>query len=212
MEEEISIPESKYFILKGGKKLGSIEELVNELRTMSDDVFYFHVNDYKNDFENWIRFVFMNEELANKVSKLRTKNDFLLELQNYLLKKSFDKEKKEFFKKKEDLKQEKNPRIIELETRLENIKKRISELRKQGFQTKNAELLQLLIPSKIKFAEITNNDLDFFKAEQSIKNLELELKEIENSKPDDIQEEISEIKELNKKLDLNSQDENKKEV
>ncbi|MGB9748522.1 MAG: hypothetical protein ACP5OZ_02985 [Candidatus Woesearchaeota archaeon] len=183
MEEAVDIPESKYFVLKDGKRLASIQELVEALRVISDDVFYHHVNDFKNDFENWVRFVFLNNELADKIGKFKTRNDILLELQNYVLKNKQNKQEINQIKKSDLPKEDKNPKILELETRLESIRKRISELRKQGFDTKNAELMILMVPPRIRFAEITCNEIDFFKAEQSIKNIELELKEIESSKP-----------------------------
>jgi hypothetical protein len=201
LEEVVDIPESKYFVLKDGKRLKTIQELIEALRVMSDDVFYFHVNDFKNDFENWIRFVFLNNELADKIKKFKTKNDILLKLQNYVLKNKLSTQGINQIKKSNIPFQEKNPKILDLETKLESIRKRISELRKQGYNTRNAELIILLIPPKIRFAEITGNELEFFKAEQSIKNLELELKEIENSKPDKIQEELAKI-ESNSNLEI----------
>ncbi|MEM2121667.1 MAG: helicase HerA-like domain-containing protein [Candidatus Woesearchaeota archaeon] len=73
-----------YFTLKNDKKLKSIYDLIEELEVMSDDVFYFHVNDYKNDFENWIRFVFLNNELADKISKMKTKRDMLKAIGEYI--------------------------------------------------------------------------------------------------------------------------------
>jgi len=194
LEEAVDIPESKYFVLKDGKRLKSIQELVEELRGMSDDVFYYHVNDFKNDFENWIRFVFLNNELADKISKLKTKNDILLELQNHVLRNNLKRQDENLIKKHEAPKNDKNPKTLDLEMKLESIKKRISELRKQGFETRNAELMVLLISPKIRFADVTNSEVEFFKAEQSIKNLELELKEIEMSKPDEFQEGLKEIK------------------
>jgi hypothetical protein len=73
-----------YFTLKNDKKLKSIYDLIEELEIMSDDVFYYHVNDFKNDFENWIRFVFLNNELADKISKTKTKRDMLKAIGEYL--------------------------------------------------------------------------------------------------------------------------------
>ncbi|MGC8929468.1 MAG: ATP-binding protein [Candidatus Woesearchaeota archaeon] len=73
-----------YFVLENGKQLKSIYDLIEELEIMSDDVFYHHVNDFKNDFENWVRFVFLNNELADKISKTKTKRDMLKAMGEYI--------------------------------------------------------------------------------------------------------------------------------
>jgi hypothetical protein len=63
----------KSFVLVDGKKIGSLPELAIELDTMSDDVFYHHVNEMKNDFANWVRDVFMEPSLAEELIATKDK-------------------------------------------------------------------------------------------------------------------------------------------
>jgi hypothetical protein len=64
--------EFKCFFLYNGKTLKSISELADELMSMDDSVFLFHVTKEKNDFANWVRDVFGEAELAQKVAKSKT--------------------------------------------------------------------------------------------------------------------------------------------
>lgn len=63
-------PENSFY-LKDGRILRNIYELSEAIRLMKDDVFRYHVNSSKNDFANWIGDVLGDEELANKVSKIK---------------------------------------------------------------------------------------------------------------------------------------------
>ncbi|MGV8150337.1 MAG: DUF5752 family protein [Candidatus Woesearchaeota archaeon] len=60
-------PEGKEFILHDGKKISSIKELLECISNMSEDTFFHHVNQERNDFAKWIRDVFKKEELASKI-------------------------------------------------------------------------------------------------------------------------------------------------
>ncbi len=77
---EKQIPEENYFFLIDGRKLKNLKELYNSLSEMEDSVFNHHVNEERNDFTNWIMYVFNNESLANKVQNAKTKT----ELKSYL--------------------------------------------------------------------------------------------------------------------------------
>ena len=48
------VGEDCYFYLADGKVLKSISELIQELKTMEQWVFDYHVNSEKNDFVSWI--------------------------------------------------------------------------------------------------------------------------------------------------------------
>ncbi|MCX6256298.1 MAG: hypothetical protein NTW49_00090 [Bacteroidia bacterium] len=61
------------FRLSNGKELYNIAELSGEIPLMEDHVFYHHVSDYHNDFANWIRDVYEQKALANKVVKANSK-------------------------------------------------------------------------------------------------------------------------------------------
>lgn len=53
----------------------SLKELSNGLENMSNDTFNFHVNDLKNDFKNWIKYVYKELELSRSVSKAKDAKD-----------------------------------------------------------------------------------------------------------------------------------------
>jgi hypothetical protein len=58
-----------YFKLIDGSEIKNLMELADALHNMSDDVFYYHVNEQRNDFSNWIKDVFKHEKLANEILK-----------------------------------------------------------------------------------------------------------------------------------------------
>jgi hypothetical protein len=70
------------FRLENGHLLRSLQDLVNELNTMSDEVFYHHVNAERNDFEAWIRYVFNSKNVADKISGFKSRQDIIFSLNN----------------------------------------------------------------------------------------------------------------------------------
>lgn len=73
-------------------------------------------------------------------------------------------------------------RVLELQNRLNFVKSRISDLRKQGYDTKIAELKMMNIPSKIQYFMTTLNKSDYKKA---IKRINLVQTELESAKKDE---------------------------
>lgn len=55
----------------------SLKQLFEGLGQMSDDTFNFHVNNSKNDFYNWIRYVYGEEKLAEKILKSKSKKEMI---------------------------------------------------------------------------------------------------------------------------------------
>lgn len=55
------------FVLSNGRVLKNLHELRNALLSMDDGTFRYHVNTEKNDFSNWIRHVFGDADLADKI-------------------------------------------------------------------------------------------------------------------------------------------------
>lgn len=72
-----TIPPDKWFVLKDGKKIASINELKETLKTAEDHVFYHHVNSLKNDFSSWIRHVFNDAVLADRIISAKTKEELI---------------------------------------------------------------------------------------------------------------------------------------
>ncbi|MBI5388821.1 hypothetical protein HZB01_00400 [Candidatus Woesearchaeota archaeon] len=75
-----------WFMVVDGSSAGSIYELAQRLEHMADDVFYHHVNDSRNDFGNWIKDVFKESELAERVFNARSRDKVQLELVKHMFK------------------------------------------------------------------------------------------------------------------------------
>jgi len=64
---------AEYFKLVDGHIIRNLHELHDFLTIMDDKVFHHHVTDKKNDFSNWIRYVFNDRKLATDLLKLKNK-------------------------------------------------------------------------------------------------------------------------------------------
>jgi hypothetical protein len=78
-------PVTKHFVLKGGKQLNTVRELICELERMSEETFSAHVNSLKNDFSSWVKDVFDMKDLAAEIRKTNTK----MEMHHKILKKVY---------------------------------------------------------------------------------------------------------------------------
>lgn len=74
----------EYFYSIDGKIIKSLADLHLALRLMDDKHFYFHVNDKKHDFANWICDVLGETGLAYKVGLNKNREKVLAELSNFL--------------------------------------------------------------------------------------------------------------------------------
>ncbi len=61
------------FKTKDGKEISSLYELHYVLTKMDNEVFAHHVNEKKNDFANWIKDSFKDNDLAEAIKKAKTK-------------------------------------------------------------------------------------------------------------------------------------------
>ena len=66
-------PAERKFFCADGKVFSSIEQLQHALYNMSPNTFRYHVNQQKNDFSNWIKYVFRDELLAQDIQKQKSK-------------------------------------------------------------------------------------------------------------------------------------------
>mgnify|MGYP007077445260 CR=1 FL=1 len=74
-----------YFRLMDGSEIKNVQQLAQSIQGMSEDVFYSHLNEEKNDFSSWIKDVFEDHELAEKVENCRDQNQTELTLLRHLL-------------------------------------------------------------------------------------------------------------------------------
>jgi acetate kinase len=82
----LKINPEHYFVLHGGKTIKDLEELMHVFKTIDKKTFEYHVNDSKNDFANWIRYVFKSPMLAEEIEDLRYENlkDIMKAIQEHL--------------------------------------------------------------------------------------------------------------------------------
>ena len=69
------VPAEKAFVLKDGRQVRTIYELIDELETMPQSMFKFFVNGAKNDFASWVNDVLDEPALATQLRRLQSKND-----------------------------------------------------------------------------------------------------------------------------------------
>ena len=77
MSKDFEIKPEEYFRLGNGRILKNLNELLNALKSMNEETLKFHVNEQKNDFGNWVKYVFKDEELTNSIFNSKTKEDII---------------------------------------------------------------------------------------------------------------------------------------
>ncbi|PIR57755.1 MAG: hypothetical protein COU71_02410 [Parcubacteria group bacterium CG10_big_fil_rev_8_21_14_0_10_38_31] len=65
------------FWVNSGPIVRSLPDLVEALKTMSDEQYSYHVNDDKNDFSRWIEDVLGDKTLAKALMKYKTRTGTL---------------------------------------------------------------------------------------------------------------------------------------
>ena len=68
------VPANVSFWLCTNEQLRNLDELASALNRVTDEVFRYHVNRDKNDFEAWIRDVINDKELARDISRIKTRS------------------------------------------------------------------------------------------------------------------------------------------
>ncbi len=71
------VPANVSFWLCTNEQLARLDDLGRALKRVSDEVFRYHVNRDKNDFEVWIRDVINDRELAREISRIKTKDTLI---------------------------------------------------------------------------------------------------------------------------------------
>jgi hypothetical protein len=70
-------PEENCFVLNNGKRLFSVQELLDYLPQMPDSIFSHHVSGSRNDFSLWIKYVFGSESLSEYFLKFNSKEELI---------------------------------------------------------------------------------------------------------------------------------------
>ena len=71
-------PENSYFILCNGKPVKNIKELADIMEEIEDEIFNHHVTPDKNDFATWVKDIFKDIELAEKLAGIKDKKHMQL--------------------------------------------------------------------------------------------------------------------------------------
>src|SRR3989338_3962607 len=74
---------TSYFFVSDGTVLKNKGHLKSFLSTCSHATFSNHVNNEKNDFFNWVRDVFLDKELAERIKKKNDSKEMLYAIEEY---------------------------------------------------------------------------------------------------------------------------------
>jgi len=66
------------------RKLTTLDELSEAINLIDPETFRHHVNEDKNDFANWVQYVFEEEELANQLRKYPTPLRMMVSIEKFL--------------------------------------------------------------------------------------------------------------------------------
>jgi hypothetical protein len=80
-------PDSKCFVLCNGKPVKNVKELADVLDDLEDHVFNHHVRPDHNDFATWVKDIFNDVELAQKLADAKDKKHMQLVIYKHITKK-----------------------------------------------------------------------------------------------------------------------------
>ena len=69
-------PEQSFWV-NNGPIVRNLQEMADTLAYMKEETFRHHVNEQKNDISNWIRDVLKDNELANSIMDIKSKEKIL---------------------------------------------------------------------------------------------------------------------------------------
>lgn len=78
-------PQENVFILCNGQPVKNVKELADILEKLEDHVFSHHVRPGHNDFSAWVKDVFKDAELAEKLTGVKDKEHMQLVLYKHVL-------------------------------------------------------------------------------------------------------------------------------
>lgn len=71
------VPSQRSFWLCTNQNLRSIADVSKALQVANDEVFRYHVNRDKNDFEAWIRDIVKDKDLAREIARVKTRETLI---------------------------------------------------------------------------------------------------------------------------------------
>jgi hypothetical protein len=77
-------PEGSYFILCNGKPVKNLKELADVMDDIEDSIFSHHVRPEHNDFASWVKDIFQEVELAEKLTGAKDRKHFQLVLYKHI--------------------------------------------------------------------------------------------------------------------------------
>ena len=74
-----------HFITHEAKPLKNVHELLQYIRTLDEETFRLFVNEEKNDFANWVKHCVKDDDLAERIARVKSKEDVSKEIVRRIL-------------------------------------------------------------------------------------------------------------------------------
>lgn len=79
------VHEDFHFLTHEGDPIANVAQLLDYIKDLDEQTFKVFVNEEKNDFYNWIKFIVKDDVLADKIQHIKNKKDVTAELMNRIL-------------------------------------------------------------------------------------------------------------------------------
>ena len=80
MQKRSKVRENEAFVFSSGQTAETRKQMIDALKIISPEVFYFHVNEQKNDIYNWMHDC-LDAGLAEKIKDVRDREQMITLLQ-----------------------------------------------------------------------------------------------------------------------------------
>ena len=74
-----------FFLMIDGSAVKNLLELADAFNNMSDDVFYYHVTNDRNDFSSWVRDVFNEKQLSEQLGMIHSRMESQVAVLRHIL-------------------------------------------------------------------------------------------------------------------------------
>ena len=82
---KVNVDPNKFFFARNGAIIRNLYELLEAVRIMSDEDFFHHVSESKNDFAVWVSDAVGDKEIARAIRDKKSKKDFIEALKTFKL-------------------------------------------------------------------------------------------------------------------------------